>query len=131
MVNAPKKILSPLPTDNYGKSTKQSTQRRHHANEWKSGLVAEWVRALGALRSLQSKKKLVAEKKPETHVLINKEKLQWRDDYEERETAVARKRVEDIETAIEQKQEDMSEVDKAGLTTRELERHSKRCWMLL
>jgi len=39
-----------------------------------------------------------------------------------RETAVARKRVEDAETAIEQKQEDMSNVEKAGLTTREPEK---------
>ena len=35
----------------------------------------------------------------------------------ERETTVARKRVEDAETAIKQKQEDMSNVEKAGLTT--------------
>jgi len=35
---------------------------------------------------------------------------------------VARKRVEDAETAIEQKQEDMSNVEKAGLTTREPEK---------
>jgi len=35
------------------------------------------------------------------------------------ETAVARNKVEDAETAIEPKQEDMSNVEKAGLTTRE------------
>ena len=40
----------------------------------------------------------------------------------ERETAVARKRVEDAETAIKQKQEDMSNVEKAGLTTRDPEK---------
>jgi len=40
----------------------------------------------------------------------------------ERETAVARKRVEDAETAIKQKQDDLSNVEKAGLTTREPER---------
>ena len=40
----------------------------------------------------------------------------------ERETAVARKRVEDAETAIKQKQEDMSNVENAGLTTREPEK---------
>jgi len=40
----------------------------------------------------------------------------------ERETAVARKRVEDAETAITQRQEDMSNVEKVGLTTRELEK---------
>jgi len=47
------------------------------------------------------------------------EEEQWIEDYVERETAVARKRVEDAETAIEQKQEDMSNVEKAWLTTRE------------
>jgi len=122
MVNAPKKNLSPLPAGKYGKSTKQSTQRRHQANEGKSGLEAERVRALRALRSLRSKKKLAAEKNRETHFLSNEEKEQWIEDYVERETAVARKRVEDAETAIKQRQEDMSNVEKAGLTTREPEK---------
>jgi len=54
--------------------------------------------------------------------LSNEEKHQWIEDYEERETAVARKRVEDTETAIKQKQENMSNVEKAGLTTREPEK---------
>jgi len=40
----------------------------------------------------------------------------------ERETVVARKRVEDAETAIKQRQENMSNVEKAGLTTREPEK---------
>jgi len=40
----------------------------------------------------------------------------------ERETAVARKRVEDAETAIKQRQGDMSNVEKAGLTTGEPEK---------
>jgi len=44
------------------------------------------------------------------------------------ETTVARKRVEDTETAIMQKQEDMSNVEKAGLTTRE---HEKTCAKML
>ena len=39
----------------------------------------------------------------------------------ERETALARKRVEDTETAMKQKQEDMSNVANVGLTTREPE----------
>jgi len=39
-----------------------------------------------------------------------------------RETVVARKRVEDAETAMKQKQEDMSNVEKAGLTSREPEK---------
>jgi hypothetical protein len=61
MVNAPKNNFSPLLAGRYGKLTKQSTQRRHHANEGKSGLEAERVRALGALRSLKSKNQLSAE----------------------------------------------------------------------
>jgi len=118
MVNAPKKNLTPLPAGKYGKSTKQSTQRCHRANEGKSGLQAERVRAIGALRSFRFKKKLVAEKKRETHFLSNEEKQRWIEDYVERETAVARKRVEDAETTIKQRQDDMSNVENAGLTTR-------------
>jgi len=62
MVNARKKNYSPLPVGKYGKSTKHSSQRRHQPNEGKSGFEAKRVRALGALRSLQSKMKLAAEK---------------------------------------------------------------------
>jgi len=40
----------------------------------------------------------------------------------ERETAMARKRVEEAETAIKQKQKDMSNVEKVGLTTRKPEK---------
>jgi len=122
MVNALKRNLSPLPVGKYGKSTKQSTRQCQHANEGKSGLKAERVRALGALRSLRSKIMLVAEKQRETHLLSIEEKEQWIEEYVERETAVARKQVEDAETAIKQKQEDMSNVEKAGLTTREPEK---------
>jgi len=74
MVNAPKKILDPLPAGKYGKSTKQSTRRRHQANDGKSGLVAEMVRALGALLSWLSKKKLAAENKREMHFLSIEER---------------------------------------------------------
>jgi len=79
------------------------------------------VRALGALRSLRSRQKLAVEKTRATHLFSHEEKEQWIEDYVERETAVARKRVEDAETAIKQKQ-DMSNVEKAGLTTREPEK---------
>jgi len=54
--------------------------------------------------------------------LSNEKNEQWIEDYVERETAVARKRVEDAETAIKQKQEDISNVEKAGLTTRKPEK---------
>ena len=114
MVNAPKMNFSPLPAGKYGKSTKKSTRRRHQANEGKSGLVAERVRALGALRSLRSKKKLAAEKRQETHFLSNEEREKWIEDFVERETAVARKRVQDAETAIMQ---DMTTAENGGATT--------------
>jgi len=74
IVNAPKNNISPLPAGKYGKSTKQSTRRRHQANEGKSGMVAGRVRAVGALRSLRSKRKLAAEKRQEMHFLSNEEK---------------------------------------------------------
>ena len=86
-----------------------------------TGLEAEGVRALGALRNLRFKMKLAAEKSRETHFLSNEETEQWIEDYVERETAVARKRVEDAETVSKQKQEEMSNVEKVGLTTRKPE----------
>jgi hypothetical protein len=93
-------IFSPLPAGRYGKSTKQSTQRRHQANEGNSGLVAERIRALGELRNLRYKKKLAAEKRRETDFLSNEETEKWIEDYVERETAGARKRDEDAEAAV-------------------------------
>ena len=53
--------------------------------------------------------------------MSNEEKEQWIEDYEERETAVARKQVEDAEAAIKQKADDMHNVEKARLTTRKPE----------
>jgi len=108
MVNAPKKNFSPPPAGKYGKSTKMSTRQHHHANGGKSGLEAERVGALGALRSLRSKKNLEAEKRQETHFFSNDEKEKWIKDYVERETAVARNRVQDAETAIMQELNDMT-----------------------
>ena len=80
MVNAPQRNLSPLPAGKYGKSTKHSTRRRHPAHQKMSWLEADRVRALGALRSVQSKKQLTAEKKRETHFLSNEETEQWIED---------------------------------------------------
>ena len=117
MVNAPKKNLSPLPAGKNGKSTKHSTRRRHQANKGKSGLEAERVRALGALRSLRSKKKLAAEKRWEMHFLSYEEREKCIEDYVERETAVARKRVQDAKTAMMQEQEHMENVEKGRSTT--------------
>jgi hypothetical protein len=62
MVNAPEKNFFPLPVGKYSKLTKKSTPQRHQENGANSGFVAEMVRALGALRSLRSEKKLAAEK---------------------------------------------------------------------
>ena len=92
--------------------------RRHQQpNQSKSGLEEDRVRALGALHGFQSKMMPVAGKRRETHFLSNKEKEKWIEDYAERETAVARKRVEDAQSAIKQEQEEMRNAEKAGLTT--------------
>jgi hypothetical protein len=117
MVNPPKKNFSPLPAGRYGKSTQCSTQQRREANEGKSGLEADRIQALGALRSLTSELKLAAEKRHETHFLSNEEKETWIEDYVERETAGARKRVEDAEVAVQQEQDDMVHTEIAGLTS--------------
>jgi len=70
---------------------------------------------------LRSKKKIPAEKRQGTHFLSNEEKEKWIEDYVERETAGARKRVEDAEAAVQQVQDDMTQAEIAGLTTREPE----------
>jgi hypothetical protein len=122
MVNGPKKNFWPLAAGRYGKSTMRSTQRRHQANEGHSVLEAERIRALGALRSFKSKKKLAAETRRETHFLSNEGKEKWIEDYVERETAGAWKRVEDAEAAVQQEQQDMTHAEIAGLTARETEK---------
>jgi len=122
MVNAVKMNFSPVPAGRYSKSTKWLTQQRHHANEGKSGLVAERVRALGALRCLRFKKKLVAEKRCETHFISYEENEKWIEDYVERETAGARKRVEEAEAAVQQEQHDMTHAEITRLTSREPEK---------
>jgi len=122
MVNTPKKNYSPLLDAKDGQSTKRSTQWRHPVNAGKRVQAAETLRALGAWRSLWSKKKLAAEKRWKTHFLINEEKEEWIEHYVERETVGARKQVEDAEAAISQEQEDTEVAENAGLTTREPEK---------
>jgi len=117
MVNALKKNLSPLPPAKHCKSTQRSTSQRHQANEGDSCLEAEWVRAVGALRSLGSNKKLAAVKRWKTHSANKKEMDKWIKDHVDSETTVARKRVEDAETAIKLEQQEMRNADKAVLTT--------------
>jgi len=80
-------------------------------------LEAERVRALAALRSLRSKKKLAAEKRREKHFLSNEEREKLIKDYVERETAVGKKRVQDAKTAMMQEQEHMENVEKEQSTT--------------
>jgi len=129
MVNARKKHISPLHTGKYGKLPKQSTRWHHHANQGKRCLEVERVRALGALRSLQSKKKLSVEKWWEMHFLSNEEIEKWIEDYVERETAVGRQRVQDAEIAIMQWLRDMNTAESMGTTTRQPETMIKEIWM--
>jgi len=52
------------------------------------------------------------------HFLSNEEKEIWIEDFGERETAGARKRVEDAEVAVQQEEDDMMHPELAGLTSR-------------
>jgi len=69
-----------------------------------------------ALRSLRSETQLAAGKQREPRFSSHEEKVKWMEDYVETETAVARKRVENAEAAIQQQQEHMRNAEKAGLT---------------
>jgi len=64
---------------------------------------------------------LAAEKRGETPILNNEEKEELIEEYVERETAGARKRVEDTEAAVQQDEEDMKHAEIVGLTNREHE----------
>jgi hypothetical protein len=75
------------------------------------------IRALGALRSLRSNKKLAAETRRDIHFLSNEEKETWIEDYVETETAGARKRVEDAEAAVHQELDDIVHTEIAGFTS--------------
>jgi hypothetical protein len=72
---------------------------------------------LGGLGSLRCKKKLAVERRQETHFLSNTEKEQWIGDFLERETAVARKRGQDAQTAMMQELNDMTTTYILGPTT--------------
>jgi hypothetical protein len=67
---------------------------------------------------LRFTKKLAAEKRQRTHILSNEVKEKWMEDFVERDTAVARKKVQDVETAMMQ---DMTTAEKRGTTTRKPE----------
>jgi len=117
-VNTPKKNCSPPLAGRYRKSTKRSTQLRQLANEGKSGLESERVRTLGALRGLGFKQKLAAEKRWDMHFSTNEEKYKWIEDYVKRETARARRRVEDAGAAFQQEQDDMTHAESVWVTSR-------------
>jgi len=72
---------------------------------------------MGALRSLQSKQKLTAEQRQEMHLLSNIENKKWIEDFVERETAVARMRVQYSETAIRQELNDITTATGKAETT--------------
>jgi len=122
MVNSLEKNFSPLLAGVNGTSTNWSMQWRHQTTEGKSGLDADWVRALGALHSFQSKMVLAAKEWWETHILSNEEQAKWIEDYIERETAEARKRVEDPEAAGQQEQDNTRKAENARLMNREAEK---------
>jgi len=63
--------------------------------------------------------KLVAEQRREMNFLNNEEKEKWIEEYVDRVTAGARKRVEDTQAAIGQEQEDPGTAENSGLTTTE------------
>jgi hypothetical protein len=67
---------------------------------------------LGTLRSIQYKKNHAAEKLWETDFISHEERKKWIEHYVERETTVARKRVQDTERAMMQEQEHMGNVAK-------------------
>jgi len=65
---------------------------------------------------------LAAERWWAKHFSSNEEKEKWVEDYVERETAGARKRVGDAEAVVQQEQEDMKNAENGGLTNREPEK---------
>jgi len=54
--------------------------------------------------------------------LSNEAKEKWIEDYVERETAGARKRIEDAEAAVQQEQDDKTHAEMVGLTSRDPEK---------
>jgi hypothetical protein len=65
--------------------------------------------------------KLPTETRQETCFSSHEEKEKWIEDYVERETAVASKRVQDAETAIVQEMKDMTNAASVEATTRKSE----------
>lgn len=117
MPNTPEKNLAPLPAGKYGISTNPATKRRHQANAGKTGLEAERVRALGALRNQRSKKRKAAEQMQETKFVSRAEKKRWIDEYVEKETEPFRRRVAEAEEAIRAAKHERPATDKTHSAT--------------
>jgi len=83
----------------------------------------EWLRgrkslSRWAIAQLNMPKKLAAEKWREMHISSNEEKETWIEDYVQRETAGARKWVEDAEASVQQEQKDMKHAEIGGCVAR-------------
>jgi hypothetical protein len=93
-------------------------------NEGKSSFAAQTVQAHAALRRLRPKKKRVAETQREAQFVSNDPKEKLIENNVKRESARARKGVEDVEAMIWQKQENTEAAENTGLTTTEPENKS-------
>jgi hypothetical protein len=71
---------------------------------------------------MRSKKKIAEEKRQEMHFVSDEEKEKRIEDYLERETAGARKPVEDADGGVQQEQDDVTHAEIAGLPSRESEK---------
>jgi len=78
-------------------------------------MVTNRLRILKLLRSLWSETTLAAKRRRETKSFSNHKKQKWIEDYVDRDATVARKRVEETETAIQQAEDDMSWAEIEGL----------------
>jgi hypothetical protein len=73
MAKAQEMHITPLRASEYGHSTMRISQLHHQMKKGNSAFQQERVRTHAALRRLQAKEKLMAEKQQETHFLSNAE----------------------------------------------------------
>jgi len=84
--------------------------------EWPGGRKGP---SIGSIAQLTIQKEGCGGETTGKHFSTNKEKEKWIEDYVERETAVARKRVQDAQTAMMQQKEHMVNVEKGrSITTK-------------
>src|SRR6187551_3430319 len=105
MVDLPKKNYNPLPTGKFGRLDNPATLKRHRTNSGKSGVESERIRAHNSLHSLKYKKRRKAAESNEIRFMTKKEREKWIENYVERETATARKRAEEADSAWEREKE--------------------------